>query len=220
MNKGIIIYLVAIFIVSYIVFLLVNKKYKFNKLFLALYSLLLTLFGALSTMILAYIEMGKFGGTSYFGAVFLLPVFLLMFSYLFKLKKTSYLFDLMSLMGSATLVIMKIRCFIEGCCAGRILFYFKDSSPFIFPSQIAEGVNGLIILAILLVLIFKNKYKGKLYFIFMLIYGITRFILSFFRYYKPVFLNLAMGHIWSICSIVIAAYVLYCYKELENKEKK
>ncbi len=212
MGKDVIIYLIVIWILSLTFFLLLNKRYNFNKIFLVFYALFLTLFGALSTMLLAYIESGKFGGISYFGAVFFLPIFLILFVYIFKLKNTAYLFDLMSIMGCITLAVMKVRCYIANCCSGRILFYHSDLTPFIFPSQIVEGINGIIILIILLIISRNNKNKGSLYLYFMWLYGITRFILSFFRYYKPVFWIFSYGHIWALCSFIISSYIFYCIK--------
>ena len=44
---------------------------------MALLTLWLTITGVLGTMILAYIEMGEFGGTSFYGAVLLVPIFIL-----------------------------------------------------------------------------------------------------------------------------------------------
>lgn len=219
MHKGLVIYLIIIFLTSLSLFLICNKKYKFKVWLLIVYAFLLTIIGALSTTVLAYFESGNYGGTSYYGAVFLLPLFLLLISKIFKLKKTSYLFDLMAIVGSVTLVIMKVRCYIEGCCTGRIIAYHNDLSPIMFPSQIVEGINGLLILSLLLYFIYKGKYKGKLYLIFMIVYGITRFILSYFRFYVPVFLNLSFGHIWSILSITISLTILFYNKRKIKVEK-
>ena len=41
---------------------------------MAVVTVWLTITGVFGTMVLAYIEMGTFGGTSFYGAVFLVPV--------------------------------------------------------------------------------------------------------------------------------------------------
>ena len=67
----------------------------------------LTITGVLGTMILAYIESGKFGGTSFYGAVLMVPVLIMPAMLMKTCQKSNTLFSLKVCMAIA-------RCFSLG----------------------------------------------------------------------------------------------------------
>jgi putative Holliday junction resolvase len=103
-----------------------------------LLTLWLTITGVLGTMILAYIELGEFGGTSFYGAVFLVPILILPA----MLMRITYkdILNLCAPAECAMLLVMRFDCLDKGCCFGRYL----PALEFQFPSQIAEMVVGYI----------------------------------------------------------------------------
>ena len=67
-------------------------------------------------MVLAYVEMGTIGGTSFFGAIFLVPVLITPV----MLMKLSYrdILNLSAPAECAMLVVMRFDCLDKGCCFG------------------------------------------------------------------------------------------------------
>lgn len=161
-------------------------------------TLWLTITGVLGTMILAYIETGEFGGTSFYGAVFLVPVLILPA----MLMKMSYqdILNLCAPAECAMMIVMRFDCLDKGCCFGKYL----PELGFQFPSQIAEMVVGAGIMAALIVMHWKNR-EHQLYPWYMILYGMCRAILQCFRYggTKPWVLGLSQGHLWSLLSVTV-----------------
>ena len=118
------------------------------------------------------------------------------------------------------LAVMKVQCFMSGCCAGRELFVNAEGVAVRFPSQLAELANGLILMAVLLIMAFRKKERGTLYPWFMVLYGITRFILNFFRveYAEHVGFLPPYGTIWSVVSVIIGGIWLYLLSKKRAKQ--
>lgn len=161
-------------------------------------SLWLLVTGVAGTMILAYIESGVFGGTSFYGAIFLVPI-LIFPAMLMKLTYTDIL-NLCAPAECAMLVVMRFDCLDKGCCFGRYL----PELEFQFPSQIAEMVVGITIM-LTLIRMHKKDHQVSLYPWYMILYGACRFVLQGFRYggTDPWVLGLSQGHLWSLVSMVI-----------------
>ena len=161
-------------------------------------TLWLTITGVLGTMILAYIEMGKFGGTSFYGAVFLVPILILPA----MLMRITYkdILNLCAPAECAMLLVMRFDCLDKGCCFGRYL----PALEFQFPSQIAEMVVAITIMITLIQMHRKDR-QVQLYPWYMILYGVCRFILQGFRYggTDPWVLGLSQGHLWSLVSMAI-----------------
>lgn len=171
--------------------------------------LLLTVSGVIGVYTLFYIENGWWGGLSFYGAVLFVPIIMIPAAALVPYKK---LMDLCAPGICAMLAVMKLSCIKYECCYGRVLF-----GDFVFPSQIAELVNALLVLAILLIIEKKSKGFGRLYPAFLMLYGATRFILNSFRGdLVPFVWKLPAGHFWSLCSIVLGAGALIVLKLLEK----
>lgn len=168
----------------------------------------LTITGVLGTMILAYIEMGTFGGTSFYGAVFLVPILIVPA----MLMKISYkdILNLSAPAECAMLVVMRFNCLENGCCFGRYL----PALEFQFPNQVAEMVVGITIM-LTLIRMHKKDQQVQLYPWYMILYGACRFILQGFRYggTTPWVLGLSQGHFWSLISITIGTIWLLLSKK-------
>lgn len=180
-----------------------------------LVAVLLTLVGTLGTFLLFFIENGKFGGISFFGAVFFIPVIFVFVAKILDIK-FDVLMDLSAPAECMMLAIMKIQCFATGCCGGRLITF--AGKEFVFPSQLVELIDALLICILLMVLSRKIVNKGKLYPYYMIAYGTTRFILNIFRKAKVMkFLFIPFGNFWSLISIAIGVVWLGF---LWKKEKK
>ena len=181
---------------------------------MAVLTVWLTITGVLGTMILAYIEMGKFGGTSFYGAVLMVPIFILPA----MLMKMTYrdILNLCAPAECAMLVVMRFDCLDKGCCFGRYL----PKLEFQFPSQIVEMVVGITVLLIL-IRMHKKNHQTQLYPWYMILYGVLRFLINGFRYggMDPWLLGLSKGHFWSVISVVIGTTWLLVSK-VNNKRRE
>jgi len=88
--------------------------------------------------------------------------------------------------------ISRIGCFLNGCCYGRptdswLGVSFPPESPAGFvgkpliPIQLFSSLNLFIIFAILLILRRYKKFDGQLFWLYVLLYGVTRSIIEIFR---------------------------------------
>lgn len=106
----------------------------------------------------------------------------------------------------------RIGCFLGGCCYGvESEFGFTFHNSIIesangvnrFPVQLFEAGFNLCLFAVILVLLNKNKLRGKLFLLYMFIYAIGRFILEFFRGddYR--------GHLFGLSTSQIIALIIF-----------
>ena len=100
---------------------------------------------------------------------------------------------------------MKINCLTSGCCIGKVLTQRADGSAIRFPSQIFEMICVLIIAVLLIFIIKKRMFTHKVYAVFGLLYGSTRFVLNMFRETTDYWLGLGIGNLWSVVTVVISA---------------
>lgn len=175
----------------------------------------LTITGVLGTMILAFIETGTFGGTSFYGAVLMVPV-LIMPAMLMKITYKDIL-NLCAPAECAMLLIMRFDCLDKGCCFGKYL----PKLGFQFPSQITEMIVALAVMIVLVRMHRKNS-QIQLYPWYMIMYGILRFCIQGLRYggTNPWILGLSAGHFWSLVSITIGVIWLLLSKERKPVPKK
>ena len=174
---------------------------------------LLTVVGTAGTNVWYYIESGFVGGRSFFGAVFLVPVVFVLLSKLFR-SPYGEIVDLCAPAECVMLAIMKVQCLKEGCCAGRVIYTTVEGAEVLFPSQIAEMGNAVIIFFVLMLLAHNWRYKGSIYPTYLILYGISRFVLNFFRSgITPVILGLSYGSFWALCACIIGITWLYVNKK-------
>ena len=162
-----------------------------------LLELLLVAAGVIGTKLMYFIENGQFGGSSLFGAVLFIPVFILPA----LAMRLSYR-DILNLCGPAVglmLAIMKFECWFNGCCFGKYLPSLRVQ----FPSQVVEAAFAAL-LTVALLIIEKHKRDTHLYAWLLIFYGSTRLMLNGFRYIvQPFIWNLTCGQFWGLVSVVI-----------------
>lgn len=163
----------------------------------------LTVLGVLGAKLMFLIESGFWAGTSFYGAVFFPPLIMVLLALLLRVPPLTLL-DLCAPAECVMLAILKMQCAVNGCCVGILLTITADGTYIRFPSQIIELLNALVLMAMLLWLIRKGTWQGRIYPIYMLLYGITRFILNLLRDTEPFLLGLPAGNFWSLVAIVIA----------------
>ena len=128
----------------------------------------------------------------------LVPLLLIPIS---KLLKIPYgeITDFSVPQGCVILASMKVSCLLTGCCGGICL---NPATQVYFPSQIVEMVVSLLIGAFVIYLDSQKLLKGKLYGVYLLLYGLLRFALNFMRDgLTPFVWFIPAGHFWSLVSM-------------------
>lgn len=171
-------------------------------------TILLTISGTAGTCLMYYLENGKFGGLSFYGAVFLVPVVFIVAALLLHVS-FGKLMDACAIGECIMLALMKVRCMLGECCKGRVLFVAANGTPVLFPSREVEMFAALVLFFLLLRWALRGVKTGELYAWYLLLYGSTRFVLNIFRQ-AWVDQNgiLPPGNVWSLVAIVIGIVCL------------
>ena len=136
-----------------------------------------------------------------------------------KKKKISFyrLADIIVLPLAFFLFLGRIMNFINGELVGRITnvswcVKFKDYEGCRHPSQLYEAFKNLVIFFTLLY--FKNKKlkEGKLFWLFIVLYSLLRFIVEFFKEPITLYFNIPLGQIFSVILFIIGVYFLWLKK--------
>lgn len=159
--------------------------------------------GTLGAYLMSWLEEGSWGGRSYYGAVYLVLIACAPFSKFLRMP-FSMLTDLSAPAGTAMLALMRVKCYMDGCCRGMIMYQRADGVQVFFPNQLVELGVGLILTVLFLALSRKEKYRGTIYGWYLLLYGFARFILNFFRLtQKPFLWIIPSGTLWSVIAVII-----------------
>ncbi|HLE11186.1 MAG: hypothetical protein A2504_12550 [Bdellovibrionales bacterium RIFOXYD12_FULL_39_22] len=138
-------------------------------------------------------ELTRFDGMTFYGSLAAGALFVLFFNKFF-IKDSSVrlaIWDSSALALSYSYGLMRIGCFANGCCWGKIsglpwaVRYFDPRSVMpalgipVHPVQLYDSFLGFLLFFILLML--RKKLAGQLIFIWGLLYPVGRFITEFYR---------------------------------------
>lgn len=175
-------------ILTFIIGLLINNKYKIICLEKYIYSYIIflvffVLCSKIGNIIIDlnfnnFYHIFKFliTGYTFIGGYIGCLISIKLLSIIFKLDK----YKIMLLFIPNMLLmyaILKIGCYINNCCIGYIDF----------PIQLLESIINLIAYFIIIFLIFKNKSKNKIIGYSIILFGLIRFVLSNFRVYNSTY---------------------------------
>ena len=159
-----------------------------------------------------------FGGSVFYGG--LIGLLITEYIYIKKKKLDSKLyFDITAVVIPLFHFFARIGCFLSGCCYGvesHIGFTFTHSLVEFangvkrFPIQLVESGYNLILFILLYVMYKKDKFKGKLIYIYLILYPIGRFIFEFFRgdEYRGFIFGLSTSQFISILLFIFASVSL------------
>ena len=155
--------------------------------------------------------------------------------YLYK-KKISFLKVVDSVAPSLAIGLFfgRIGCFLNGCCFGKACdlpwaVTFPPHSPAgyqmgniaIHPTQLYSSAYGLLIFIILMLLDKKVHYDGFLFGVFLVLYGVSRFTVDFYRFYETqMFLidGIEFNQLVSLLLVIGGIVLLLVLKRGEVKE--
>lgn len=181
------------------------------------FPIMLAICGVTGTVILGFIETGEWNRISFYGSVFLIPLLLPIVALVLRVpyrRTLDYSVPQICIM----LATMKIKCWLAECCGGRVVTIEGMDLEFVFPSQIIEMINALFIMIFVLSLEYRGNLKGRLYGVFFLLYGVTRFVLNFGRGgLTPFIWFIPAGHFWSIISMLIG--IIWLSADLQKRDE-
>lgn len=211
--------LLAVATVINFVWLFFNRKdLKMNIPILIVFSLLHSIIGVLFVVIFAYIEAGfdfeAIGNMSLYGGVFFMPIVYLLYALIRKVS-IGRAFDIFTISIVSTLFFARINCIISGCCRGILI----GDTGIRVPTRELELLFYALFVIFTITKIYKKESNGYMYPIYMLSYGVFRFIVEFLREAdgESIF---HIGHIWSIISIVIGLGFILGMKYLRGKKNE
>ncbi len=197
-----------------------RKKYGFNIFSAVLFTLVLLILGIGGAKLLYILEhpgepiSKNPGGVSFFGSVYLIPLLMPLFGFIFKLRpKSSH--DASAPCVAAMIGCIRVGCFLNGCCGG-----WTTPWGFTWPTQTVESICDFMLMFFLLQIEKKEKYKGWLYPLFLSIYSSYRFVIEFFRNTAKNSIGLSNGHIFALIGILTGGlWMLFLYLKIKKTAK-
>lgn len=180
-----------------------------------LLSVLHTVLGVLSVKVFALFETGNFSNMSLFGGVFFMPLFYWVVAKLAK-QKAADVFDVFTICLVFTLMCARLNCIISGCCLGAHI-PIEGLTHLRFPTRELELLFYVILLSRLWRKVVTGSARGMIYPIYMISYGIFRFVTETLRFSDRTDSILHVSHLWALLSLGIGISI---YGELQKKEKK
>ncbi len=117
----------------------------------------------------------------------------------------------------------RIGCFFAGCCSGipysgfgAVIYKEGALAPIgvpLFPVQLVEA-GFLFSFAIVFLILYLRKRSENLFSLYLILYGILRFVLEFFRFHdnRGMILNLSTSQ-WISLLMIIAGIVIWVIKK-------
>ena len=180
-----------------------------------LLSVLHTVLGVLSVKVFALFETGNFSNMSLFGGVFFMPLFYWGVAKLAK-QKAADVFDVFTICLVFTLMCARLNCMISGCCLGAHI-PIEGLTHLRFPTRELELIFYVLLLSRLWRKVVTGSARGMIYPIYMISYGIFRFVTETLRFSDRTDSILHISHLWALLSLGVGISI---YGELQKKEKK
>lgn len=180
-----------------------------------LLSVLHTVLGVLSVKVFALFETGNFSNMSLFGGVFFMPLFYWGVAKLAK-QKAADVFDVFTICLVFTLMCARLNCIISGCCLGAHI-PIEGLTHLRFPTRELELIFYVLLLSRLWRKVVTGSARGMIYPIYMISYGIFRFVTETLRFSDRTDSILHISHLWALLSLGVGISI---YGELQGKKKK
>ena len=158
-------------------------------------------------------DLDKAGNMSIYGAMFFMPIFYFSYAKITN-RKLRDVYDVFTIGMLFTLLCARVNCIFSGCCLGKPIF---AESSICWPTRQMEIVFYIIIIVILKSMVKKKGLQGKVFPIYMICYGIFRFVIEFLRVGTPIIGEMFhMAHVWSIIAIGIGFVLLFMLNNRKN----
>lgn len=148
------------------------------------------------------------GNMSLFGAVFLMPVFYAGMAKALNVKFDTA-FDYSTICMIFTVMCARINCIFTGCCFG----WYISNTQNRWPTRETELLFYILLMVWIVLKLRDGKTMGAIYPVYMMAYGVFRFINEFFRFHSSGTL-FHPAHAWSIISFCIG---LSIFIQIKNR---
>lgn len=200
-----------------------QKKLNMKWYWAPILSLMVFIIGVIGGKILALVEVGfnaeLAANRRIWGSILLL---IIVIGVVAKLTKRDFarVYDISAVATLIAGIIVRIACLVDGCCGGIPI---RPGSDIRWPLVEMEMLLDIILVIYFWNRVYKGKTKGLAYPIFVLIYGVFRFVIEWFREeYTGEIWIFHMAHIWSLIAIVgsaVAIYLINKYNKQANKPR-
>jgi len=171
---------------------------------------------------LFYLTDGGFSGLVWYGG--LMGGFLAFCAYLWKKKLPFWLFsDMFSPYVSLGYCFVRIGCFLNGCCYGKItdsvwgvLFPFGES-VLRHPTQLYSSFAGFLIFVFLMWFLPRKKFDGQVFILYLISYSAYRFVLEFYRENAIMYGPFSASQSYSAILFVIALVIYFWRRSQVSK---
>jgi len=136
----------------------------------------------------------------------------------------------------------RVSCFMQGCCFGKpapfwfpLAVRFPEKSPAanvyfstnsdgslpVYPVQLFESAGNLLICGVLLLLLRKRKYAGTVGGVYLILYGVMRFLLEFMRGdHKDSILGLTPSQFIAVALAIPGGIIVYLLARKFGRRKE
>lgn len=177
-----------------------------------------TLYGVLAVRAFAIIEgfgdLSVVGAQSLFGGMAFMPLLYLLVIKLTK-KPASEVFDILTISLVSTLFFARINCILAGCCMGSHVFGLDPR----WPTRELELVYYIWFLAMYVPGVYEGTSRGNVFPLYMLSYGLFRFVTEFLRESSSAFGPFHIAHLWSLVAIGLGLGILSEVKSIRSGRK-
>lgn len=177
----------------------------------------------LSMYIITWAEYGftNWGANNVVRVYMWTPLLLLPFSKLFKVPHTK-LWDYFAPSFALSQAVGHIGCPFEGCCYGYPCswgIYNPILHERLFPIQWVECLGAFLLWWYLIVYARKKGYegRGKVLALFLILYGLSRFVFEFFRDNTKLFWGISELAIWAFLAFVTGCMMLLIINRRQKK---
>lgn len=167
-------------ITTALLLILRRDKYEMSWIKIILLFLVIGVIGCFGAMFASYVSYGYWSGIRFYGKALFVTIALYLLA---KMMKVDYfkLMDYYAPIDIFALVIMKANCMRAGCCAGIMIYTSNNNVGVVFPSQQVEFIVAAIIFFTIIVLENRGLCNGYRYALYIIMYGLTRFVFDFLR---------------------------------------
>ena len=177
-------------------------------------AILHTLCGVLSVKIFAFLETGfnseSLGNMSLFGGVFMMPLTYMLGAKISK-RNMSEVWDIFTPCMLVTVMFARVGCIIGGCCKGIPI---PGLGGVRVPTREAEVIFYIVLLILLCPRIVRKQTGGRAYPVYMMAYGVFRFVTEFLRESDNTTI-FHRAHIWSLITLILGVCI---YVEINNRK--
>jgi len=166
---------------------------------------------------------GGFSGLVWYGA-FLLTVPL----FIWFVRRKGYgmwkVLDMLAPYVALGYAIVRIGCFLNGCCYGEITnsplgVVFPAVDDFIrYPTQLFSSALNFILFVVLIFYYPRRKFSGQIFVLYLMGYSIYRFMVEYFRESLINFGPFTMGQVVT-AGLFVIAWFLYNWRKKQFSEK-